>query len=80
MHYHGETTHRALQCLAQLASLNGPVFSDEEAQLKYLSNFTDRFVKALKTYESLSLSRSLFHLLVLLFDRVLIFQPNSPLW
>lgn len=31
----------SLQCLAQLASLHGPVFPDEGAQVDYLAHFIE---------------------------------------
>lgn len=31
----------SLQCLAQLASLHGPVFPDEAAQVEYLARFIE---------------------------------------
>ncbi|XP_014251089.1 exportin-4-like [Cimex lectularius] len=37
--------HYALNCLVQLASLNGPVVSNKEQRLQYFSNYIELFIK-----------------------------------
>lgn len=45
--YNSEMAHHSLQCLAQLASLNGPVFPDDKARAQYLDHFLQAFLACL---------------------------------
>lgn len=40
----------SLQCLAQLASLHGPVFPDESSQVDYLAHFIEGLLNTINGY------------------------------
>lgn len=52
----------SLQCLAQLASLHGPVFPDEGSQVDYLAHFIEGLLNTINGYVCL-LSKFRWHLL-----------------
>lgn len=63
--------HHTLNCLTQLASLNGPVMTNKDVRVQYISNFLTQFVHfvggvELRAQESLGVS-SIFRKLVLFF-------------
>ena len=43
--------HHSMQCLSQLASLNGSVFADDKAKTQYLTVYTDGFLQLLQRFE-----------------------------
>ncbi|XP_071113997.1 exportin-4-like [Haliotis cracherodii] len=45
--HNSEMAHHASQCLSQLASLNGQIFSDEKAKIQYLTSYIDGFLQLL---------------------------------
>ena len=45
--FNSEMAHQSLQCLGQIASMNGPVFSDDTAETEYLANFLTEFLEFL---------------------------------
>ncbi|XP_067950232.1 exportin-4-like [Watersipora subatra] len=51
VHYNAELSHHALQCLGQLATLNGAVFNDSSLQLTYLTQFITAYLGTLKSLE-----------------------------
>lgn len=53
----------SLQCLAQLASLHGPVFPDEGSQVDYLAHFIEGLLNTINGYVCL-LSKFRWHLLI----------------
>lgn len=57
----------SLQCLAQLASLHGPVFPDEGSQVDYLAHFIEGLLNTINGYVCL-LSKFRWHLLIFSLD------------
>lgn len=49
--YNTEMAQHSLICLSQLASLNGLIFSDDKARIRYLTMFVDGFLKLLSDIE-----------------------------
>lgn len=47
----------SLQCLAQLASLHGPVFPDESSQVDYLAHFIEGLLNTINGYVLCFLTR-----------------------
>lgn len=43
--------NHCLQCISQLASLNGPVFPDDKAKCQYLAFFLGGFLPMLSRYD-----------------------------
>lgn len=39
-----EVSHHSVQCLAQLASVNGRVFADDQSMTLYLNEYLQRFL------------------------------------
>lgn len=63
--------HHTLNCLTQLASLNGPVMTNQDVRVQYISHFLTQFVQfvsinELRAQESLGVS-SIFRKFVLFF-------------
>lgn len=63
--------HHTLNCLIQLASLNGPVMTNKDVRVQYISHFLSHFVQLvsgneLRAQESLGVS-SIFRKFVLFF-------------
>ena len=63
--------HHTLNCLTQLASLNGPVLTNKDLRVQYVSHYATQFVRLvggveLSAQESLGVS-SIFRKLVLFF-------------
>ncbi|XP_041355105.1 exportin-4-like [Gigantopelta aegis] len=69
--HNSEMAHHSMQCLSQLASLNGSVFADDKAKTQYLTVYTDGFLQLLQSidlqdYENLGVANS-FKNLVMMF-------------
>ena len=67
--FNSEMAHHSLQCIAQLASMNGNVFADEKVKTEYLGNFVQTFLDVigsldLQDYEALGVAQVINSLLL----------------
>ncbi|KAL5009683.1 hypothetical protein ScPMuIL_011988 [Solemya velum] len=72
--HNSEMSHHSVQCLSQLASLNGPVFPNDPARADYLTAFIEGLLQMLASidlqdYENLGIS-NIFKNLVMMFPVV----------
>ncbi|XP_064627537.1 exportin-4-like isoform X2 [Lineus longissimus] len=70
VHHIEDLGHFSLRCLSQLASMNGRIFPDNDAQTKYLVAYLERFLQLFTTieiqeYEAYSLSNTINSLVIL---------------
>ncbi|KAJ8315064.1 hypothetical protein KUTeg_007214 [Tegillarca granosa] len=49
--HNSDMAHHSMQCLSQLASLNGPIFPDDKARHEYLNSFIAGFIQLLTSSE-----------------------------
>ncbi|XP_069125670.1 exportin-4-like isoform X1 [Argopecten irradians] len=75
--HNSEMAHHSMQCLTQLASLNGNIFADDKARCEYLATFIDGFLQlissiGLQDYENLGVA-NIFKNLVMQFPMASLF-------
>ncbi|KAK6169678.1 hypothetical protein SNE40_020678 [Patella caerulea] len=68
--FNSEMAHHSIQCLGQLASLNGSIFVNDEARTQYLQSFLDGFLHLLASidlqdFENLGVATTFKNLLMM---------------
>ncbi|KAL4233256.1 Exportin-4 [Mactra antiquata] len=82
--HNSEMATHSIQCLTQLASLNGAVFTDDKSRTQYLTNFVESFLVFLSSvdlqdYECLGIA-CIFKNLVMMFPSICLSSLPSALY